>query len=416
MEPIKIGIIGLGRGMTFAPSKESQKLEELLGFKLAAVCDNNKDKLELARPKLGDEVQLYTDFDEMLASDIDAVILANYFDEHAPFAIKALEAGKHVMSECSCNATLAEGVALCRAVERTGKIYMLAENYPYSRTTMELRRIVQSGEIGTPMYGEGEYNHPSPPDEHSYFGPGRYHWRNNIPPTYYCTHALAPLMVATDTMPKTVNGLSLANAEVFRGCSKRMDPAAVFLCRMDNGAVFRILGQCMPGHSRYYRIHGTHGAAETDRTDKLRVWHDDFDIPAGSCKERIYVPEWPEHAELANKAGHSGGDFWTMFYFTQAIREGKQPYLDVYRGVAMSSAGIQAWRSCLNNGAEMEIPDFRDEESRKKFENDHWSPLLKEGMDPASIPPVSIAGYEPSEEDWKRAEEVWKSTNYIGLH
>ncbi len=51
----------------------------------------------------------YTDYDRFLEHDIDAVILANCFHEHAPFAIKALEAGKHVMSECACNSTLGDG-------------------------------------------------------------------------------------------------------------------------------------------------------------------------------------------------------------------------------------------------------------------------------------------------------------------
>jgi predicted dehydrogenase len=54
-------------------------------------------------------VTTYTDYDRFLEHDIDAVILANCFHEHAPFAIKALEAGKHVMSECACNSTLGDG-------------------------------------------------------------------------------------------------------------------------------------------------------------------------------------------------------------------------------------------------------------------------------------------------------------------
>jgi len=416
MEPIKIGIFGLGRGMTFAPSKENNTLQERLGYKLCAVCDCNKDKLELAKPKLGDDVQVFTDFDEMLKSDIDAVILANFFDEHAPFAIRALEAGKHVMSECTCNVTLAQGVALCRAVEKSGKIYMLAENYPFIQYNMELRRLVQSGELGTPLYAEGEYNHPMSAEVYNSISPGVYHWRNTMPATYYCTHAMGPLMVATDTMPKMVTALAVANDEVCRGTVKRSDPGAAMLCRMDNGAVFRLMGIAFPGGSGYYRIHGTRGAAETDRCGKLRVWHDEHMIPEGQCRERIYLPEWPEHGDLASIAGHGGGDFWTMYYFTKAIHEGKQPYLNVYRGVAMSSVGIQAWRSCLAEGTPMEIPDFTSEESRKKYENDHWNPLLKEGMDPSSIPPASIAGYEPNEDDFAYAKSVWEATGYIGLH
>ena len=104
-----------------------------------------------------------------------------------------------------------------------------------------------------------------------------------------------------------------------------------------------------------------------------------------------------------------------MFYFTNAIREGKQPYLNVYRGVAMSSVGIQAWRSCLNGGMPEEIPDFADEECRKKYENDTWNPILKEGMDPATIPPASIVGYEPNEEDLAYANSVWERSGYYGM-
>ncbi len=91
---------------------------------------------------------------------MDAVILANYFHEHAPFAVKALEAGKHVMSETASNTTLAEGVALCRTVEETRRIYMLAENYPYTAFSQEMQRLYRTGEVGEVTYAEGEYNHP----------------------------------------------------------------------------------------------------------------------------------------------------------------------------------------------------------------------------------------------------------------
>ena len=41
----------------------------------------------------------------------------------------------------------------------------------------------------------------------------------------------------------------------------------------------------------------------------------------------------------------------------------------------MSIVGIQGYRSALANGAPGEIPDFRNEEVRKKYENDDWSPF-----------------------------------------
>ena len=150
---IRVGIIGVGRGQSFA-----RGANELVGMELVALCDTWEERLREVGERYG--VATYTDYDRFLEHDTDAVILANFFHQHAPFAIKALEAGKHVMSETACNTTLAEGVALCRAVENTGRTYMLAENYPYSASNQEMRRLYRAGEIGEVTYAEGEYNHP----------------------------------------------------------------------------------------------------------------------------------------------------------------------------------------------------------------------------------------------------------------
>ena len=341
---IRVGVIGVGRGESFA-----RGATKAVGMELVALCDVWEERLQQVGQQYG--VATYTDYDEFLEHDMDAVVLANYFHEHAPFAIKALEAGKHVMSETASNTTLAEGVALCRKVEETGKIYMLAENYPYTAFNQEMRRLYRTGEIGEVTYAEGEYNHPMDAEARLRISPGRQHWRSWLPSTYYCTHALAPLVYITDTMPKMVNGLSIACREVDELVVRVGDPGSVILCRMDNGAVFRIFGLLLPGHSNWYRVHGSRGAMEISRgpgyygSGQIRVWHEEWDVEGDQPKERTYVPDWPEHGDLARQAGHGGGDFWTTFDFANAIRSGQQPFLDVYRGVAMSSVGILAWKS-----------------------------------------------------------------------
>jgi predicted dehydrogenase len=407
-QTIRVGVIGVGRGQSFASGAT-----DLVGMELVALCDTWEEKLHEAGRRYG--VATYTDYDKFLEHDMDAVILANYFHEHTPFAIKALAAGKHVMSETAANATLAEGVALCRAVEQSDKIYMFAENYPFTRFNMEMRRVYQTGEIGRVTYAEGEYNHPMEPDAINRLSPGLNHWRNWLPSTYYCTHALAPLMVITDTMPTGVNALSITVPDITATLARYNDPGAVILVRMDNGAVFRIFGLWLPGHSNWYRVHGTHGAMEITRgpgyfgPEQVRVWHEEWNCPQGTPTERTYVPSWPEHGDLAGKAGHGGGDFWTNFLFANAIRTGEQPYLDVYRGVAMSSVGILGWKSALANGAPFEVPDFRSETARTTYENDHWSPW-PQNAGPGQ-PPPSIRGLvPPSEEAVARAQSVWAKT------
>ena len=408
---IKVGVIGVGRGMSFAKAAGNA------GMELVAICDQWEEKLKEANQKFN--VKTYTDYDKFLKHDMDAVILANYFHEHAPFAIKALKAGKHVMSETACNGTLAEGVALCRAVEDSGLIYMLAENYPYTKFNQELRRVYNTGEIGQVTYAEGEYNHPMNADDYLTISPGMKHWRNWCPSTYYCTHALAPLMYIADTMPVKINALSIACPELKKKSIRMADSGSVILCRMDNGAVFRLMGGGLPGHSNWYRVHGSKGAMEIARgpgyfgPGHVRVWHDEWDQKGTEPLERTYMPEWPEHGELAKKAGHGGGDFWTNYYFAQAILTKKQPFLDVYKGVAMSSVGILAWKSALEDGKSFDVPNFKKESERKKWENDHWSPF-PENAGPDQ-PPASILGnIAPLPKAVANAKSIWKKSGYKG--
>jgi len=410
---IRVGVVGVGRGQTF------MHLAPIVGMELVAICDTWKARLKEVGRQL--KVATYTDYDKFLDHDLDAVVTANYFHEHAPLALKALRAGKHVMSETAACKTLAEGVALCRAVEETGKVYLFAENYPYTACNLEMRRLVQSGELGQALYGEGEYIHPMAYDDILRISPGLRHWRNNTPCTYYCTHALAPLMTATDTRPVSVNALAIPVPEgllperVFTG-----DLASVILCRMDNGAVFRLIQGGLPGHSIWYRLHGTRGLAEHVRgpgywgPGQIRVAHDPWQLKAGEVAERSYLPAFPAWAQAAARAGHGGGDFFTTHYFAEAIRTGKPPYLDVYRGVAMSVVGSLAWRSALESGKPFAVPDFRKESARAAHENDHWSPFVED--EGPGQPPRGIRGtYKPTAKAVAHAREVWKEIGYTGV-
>jgi predicted dehydrogenase len=409
---IRVGVVGVGRGQTFMHQAP------LAGMQLVAICDTWEERLH----KVGDElgVATYTDYDEFLKHDMDAVITANYFHQHAPFAIKALQAGKHVMSETSACKTLAEGVALCREVERSGKIYMFAENYPYTAANIEMRRLYQMGEIGQALYAEGEYNHPMSLEDTMRISPGLRHWRNNLPSTYYCTHALAPLMSATDTLPISVNALSIASPEGYRPLNpRRGDLGSVILCRMDNGAVFRLFQTGVPGHSIWYRIHGTRGLIEHTRgpgywgPGQLRIVHDPWDVQLEEVCERTYLPDFPVWARKAGEAGHGGGDYFTTYYFSEAIRKGKQPYLDVYRGVAMSIVGILAWKSALQDGAPFSVPNMRREAERKAHENDAWSPFPEDAGPGQPFP--SIKGdLKPSTAAVHFARKVWQGIGYEG--
>ncbi len=409
-KPIRIGVVGVGRGQSY------MRAAAAAGLELVAICDTWEEKLKTVGEQIG--VTTYTDYDKFLEHDLDAVALCNYFHEHAPFAVKAFEADKHVISECAACGTLAEGVALARAFEQSGKTYMFAENYPYMVFNQEMRRLYQAGHIGEFKYGEGEYVHPDPAEVKLARSCGINHWRNWIPSTYYCTHSIAPVMYITDTRPVKVNGFVVpydSDDPTRTMHVGRADTCGVIICRMDNGAMMKSLHGGLRGHGNYVRIHGNKGLMENCRhgdKSRLRIWREPWEKDEAEQTETVYKPDFPAYHNQAVKAGHGGGDFFTSYHFVQAIRTGEQPYLDVYRGIDMSIAGILAWRSALNDSAPIDLPDFRVESVRKQYENDHWSP------DPAhkapGQPPSSIRGeLEPSAEAKAFAKEVWANQGYF---
>jgi predicted dehydrogenase len=405
---IRVGVVGVGRGLGMGTRGDSR-------IELVALCDTWEERLKSAGETLG--VATYTDYEKFLDHDMEAVILANYFHEHAPFAIKALEAGKHVMSETAACHTLAEGVALIRAVEKSGLTYMFAENYPYMVFNQEMRRLYQKGDIGEFRYGEGEYVHPDPPEVKLGRSCGWDHWRNWIPATYYCTHSIAPIMHITDTRPEKVNAFVVpydTDDPSMTRTAKVSDTAATIICRMDNGAVLKSLHGSLRGHGNYVRIHGNKGLMENCRHGdklRLRVLKEPWEKRKGEPTETVYRPDFPVHHNEATKAGHSGGDFFTTYHFLNAIRTGEPPYLDVYRGVDMSIVGVQAWKSVLADSAPMEVPDLRKEGPRRKYKDDHWSPdpaRRKKGQPASSI----LGRIKPGPEAEQLARKVWATRGY----
>ena len=407
-KPLKVGVFGVGRGGAF-----TGEAARAAGFELVALCDSNGKALKDAAKR--HSVKGYVDFDRFLEHDMDAVVLANYFHEHAPFAIRALKAGRHVMSETQACHTLGEGVELIRTVEKTKRIYMFAENYAYNLAHQEMRRVFQTGEFGTFMYGEGEYVHPGDGDWANSISVGLQHWRNWIPATYYCTHALSPIMYITDTWPEKVNAFIIRTPPddpAAQRKPRKQDSASMIALRMNNGAVVKLLQVSLRGHSGPTRIHAARGYLGGN-WNSVTLIREQFHEPLLHPKSMTYTPNFPEMDELAHKSGHGGGDFFMMYHFARAIRSGKQPFLDVYRGVAMSIVGIQGWRSALNDSNTEVIPNLRLESVRKLHENDEWSP------DPARRKPgqpwCSIDGDKKiSAFALKSARRIWKEQGYEG--
>ncbi len=375
---LKVGIFGARRGCGIA-----QGLTLTEKAYISAVCDYDESTYEGIKKYCCDETKFYTDFDEFINSGLDAVVLTNFFHQHAKYAVIALEKGIHVLSETMPAVTMAECVQICRASEKSGAIYMLAENYAYFAVTSKLTEIYQSGTLGEALYCEGEYVHPMSHEEYVHYTPTTTHWRALMPSGFYLSHSFAPLMRVTNDIPVSVNARSIYTDGMRqeREGEPVKDVASIMLCTMSRGAVARITGWAkFGGHGNWYRFACAKGSAETVRGDegKVRVCYNDWEIPEGCEKESVTTVGFPFDKDKARQCGHSGGDYFVSHEFLSCIIEGREPYFNAYRSCAMSAVAILGWRSSLHNGAEYKIPDFSKEEDRKLYENDHLSPFPDE--------------------------------------
>lgn len=364
---IKLGIWGLGRGLNFVQSAAALNIDVVAG------CDTNPHMCENFR-KVLPAAFVTKDEDEFLAQDFDAVLIATYFRSHAAHTLKALASGKHVMCEVTSFFTPAEGVAVVEAVEKSGKVYHLLENYPFSRENMYLRKLWQEGFFGDFMYAEYDYVHECRTLSYAYnvdnglpVEPGWtvHNWRSMLNSHYYNTHSLGPVMAITGLRPVMVS--AMPDTVTLDGYLEGVmcATAAPSMVKMSNGGVMRnLMGLTTYDYHTSGRIWGTKAGA-----NKMEgLW-----ICVGGCGGGITLPikaEWPELAELAESAGHGGGDFWELYYFAREILTGEPGPWNVYSAADVVLTGIMAARSCAQGGNVVEVPDFRKPEVREQFRHD----------------------------------------------
>lgn len=386
---LNIGIFGCGRGLHFASS-----FNAIEGVRLHAVCDRREESYNRRKEQwdVHDDVLFFTDFDEFIECGLDAVVLANNFHEHAPYAIKCIEKGIAVLSDTTAAGTMKECVELCEAVEKYNGKYMLGANVPFMNGIIEIDRIYKEGTFGKVLYAEGEYFHMSDHDEYMSIASTEHHWRNYLPGPYYNMHSLGPLMYITGEMPKYVNGRSVyAPSMTPKDTFKKNDDAGSFLLyETDKAAIFRTTGCCQLGpHGKWFRLVCENGTIETRRGNQDAVIkHYTHFLKPENVEKGYENYEAPEHIinEVQKTVTHGGSDYLLAYDFVEYLYDRKTPFFTVYPAVALSAAGILGWYSVLDNGSCYEIPDFTDKEARAKWANDDRSPFPDENGKGATLP------------------------------
>jgi len=157
-KPLRIGILGAAgiapRAIVF-PAHAT-------GHQLVAVGARDKSRAE----EFAKQYQIkkaYGSYQEVIDDpDVDVIYNALHNGAHAPWNIKALAAGKHVLSEKPSVSNAAEAKEVLAATNKSGKVFMEAFHYYYHPMFQRLLTIIKSGEIGEVIKVESALLTPTP--------------------------------------------------------------------------------------------------------------------------------------------------------------------------------------------------------------------------------------------------------------
>ena len=343
-DEMRIGIAGLRRGQSYL-----KVFQERDDCQVTAICDTSPGLLK----KMGDKWDIASrlgSIDDLLVSEVEAIVIATPGPNHAKQAIAAVGAGYHVLSEVPAAWTLDECQQLVQAVERSDRVYMLAENMCYFHYITEWRSRIRNGEIGKITYAEAEYIH----DCRDRMATGN--WRKDMPPMQYCTHSLGPVLDILEDRCVQAIGLSTGNQT-----SPEYEAAdlEVGLFTTEKGVTIKILcgfAVCRAPAFHWQVIYGTEGVIENGRppSDSAKIFRKG-DPGMSEIAAEVTDPGVSE----AVTSGHGNSEFLLCDDFLAAIRSDRPNPIDVYKAVEMSAPGICAHTSALSGGNPVPIPDYR---------------------------------------------------------
>ncbi|SFR70749.1 Predicted dehydrogenase [Agromyces sp. CF514] len=281
---VRLGAVGAG---WWATSNHFPIFAARDDVELVGVCGIGPE-LETVREQFGFGMAT-TDYDELLAQDLDAMVVATPHDLHHPQAVAAIERGLHVLVEKPVTLDAAQGWDLAAKVHEHGVHFLAPYGWNYKPFTVAAKRLVEAGHLGeiqhvlchmaSPTRGlfAGDTNHIRALWDSETSGPEPSTWQSPARGGGYAhgqvTHSSALLfwlsgLRAASVMAKVSNG----------GAAVDLFNAAVVT--FDGGALGALSGAAtVPDGDPYQvdiRIFGTEGVLMLD-TERERAWLHRYD-------------------------------------------------------------------------------------------------------------------------------------------
>ena len=171
---VKVGVVGTGnRGKSLMGN-----LLHVEGVEIPAICDINQEHLKQAEELLTSagraKPELYIKDEHTYKKmferdDLDAVIIATYWEWHTPMAVDAIKAGKYAGVEVPAAYTLDECWDLVNTYEETKVPCMMMENWSFRRDNLAVLKMIREGMFGDIVHCHCAHSHDC--IDHWFFDP-----------------------------------------------------------------------------------------------------------------------------------------------------------------------------------------------------------------------------------------------------
>jgi predicted dehydrogenase len=358
--PLRVGVVGLGQGIAHVRGFQYPKESTVV-----ALCALEDEELKA----VGDQFNVplrFKDYDEMLEeADLDVVVLATPDHLHGKQILKALNKGKHVLSEIPLATKFEEMRQVVDAVKQTGLKYQMGNQVRYAPCVNHAKRLRDSGSLGELFYGEGEYIHNSN-HYRIHSGKGWDNWRHTADePAHAFTcgglHAVDTLRYLMDDVFVEVQ----AYGDTFVYPEVKDKDLAVALYKTAKGKIAKCMvsGGIQRPYCLYYSLYGTKGSFERSRIQEFfgvtTTNYVYFDYNENrEVENMIPVPvyNWTDPL-IKERASHGTMEIAQAIDFVDAIVNDRPPLINVIEA-ARSSAAAMAAHQAMDEHRIVEVPQF----------------------------------------------------------
>jgi predicted dehydrogenase len=266
---IRAAVVGLGMGVGHLHGYRACPRSEMV-----AICDVNEDRLKAVQQEYSIPLAFRT-VEELFACDeVDAVSIALPNALHAPVAIAAAKAGKHVLCEKPMSTNAKDAQRMVDAAKAAGVHFQMMFNNRFRGDIQFLKRYIEDGELGELYYAKCGWVR-----------------REGLPwSKWFYTKALAgggplydlgvhvldmTMYLMGDVQPQTVMGSAYtALAKKIRGEDYQVEDLGAAFIKCAGGQTIMLEASwaqhCQREHI-YSSVYGTEGGADTA---PLRIYKD----------------------------------------------------------------------------------------------------------------------------------------------